>query len=196
MLVKWTLLLTLIAMAPACTNSADEQAEPVDENAGNQANAESPSTGNEADVPKASNISGAEANGDAATNAAAETSTNASGTSGNTAASDVIPSDVIPSDVIPSDVTAPSNAETSNAASSNAAAAGAAGKVVRYALNDTAILASPEASASQVSTLKKGESVLIEDLGAFGKISDGKFVSKNDLSEKAVPRDSVSNPWN
>ena len=176
MLAKFTLLLTLIATMPACTKSADEQAEPVDENAGDQAASDDPAAGAETASPQASDLGGVEA--EASVDAPSNTATD-------------IPSDItaVPADsanaaLPPSDGSAPTAAESS-----------AAGKVVRYALNDTAILASPEASASQVSTLKKGESVLIEDLGAFGKISDGKFVSKNDLSEKAVPRDSVSNPW-
>ena len=177
MLAKLTLLLTLFTVMPACTKSADEQAEPVDKNAGDQAASDAPVKGAETAVPQASNIGAGEgeASVNAATNAAAEIPSN-------TTAS---PTDPTSSEMPPSDAAAP-----------NTAAPRATGKVVRYALNDTAILASPEASASQVSTLKKGESVLIEDLGAFGKISDGKFVSKNDLTEKAVPRDSVSNPWN
>ncbi|MEI8025544.1 MAG: hypothetical protein WCI18_04265 [Pseudomonadota bacterium] len=181
MLAKLTLLLTLIAMMPACTKSADEQAEPVDENAADQGASNASATGSEKPSPQASDLGtgNAEASVDAASNTSAEIPANTTGT----------PADPTSAELPPSDVAAPT------AGDSTAAAASAAGKVVRYALNDTAILANPEASASQVSTLKKGESVLIEDLGAFGKISDGKFVSKKDLSEKAVPRDSVSNPW-
>jgi hypothetical protein len=170
MLVKLTLIVALMLSVNACTKSEDEQAEPVEENAGEQETTDA--SAEEPVEPIASDLGGAnaEANVEMPANTAAEIPSNVSN----------VPVEAVPAEVPQSDVAAPTSA---------------AGRVVRYAVNDTAILSGPEASASQVSILKKGESVLIEDLGAFGKIAEGKFVSKNDLSEKAVPKDSTSNPW-
>jgi len=70
------------------------------------------------------------------------------------------------------------------------------GRLVKYVMRDnTPIMMEPQAGSKQVGTLSKGDAVLIEDLGAFGKIGEGKFVAKGSLSDKIIGRAKSPNPW-
>lgn len=181
MLIRSTFLIFLLSIASACTNSEQQAAEPTDEQV--NAEGEGEGEGGAESEEGAGELTGQapEAPLDSPTPPENEILTNDTPTA--------------PIEEVPADQTAPGNAAAASPTSQAAAPAPVAGRVVRYAANDTPILSGPNAGASQVSTLKKGESVLIEDLGAFGKIAEGKFVAKEALSETVVPKDSTPNPW-
>ncbi len=177
MLIRSTLLIFFLGVATACTNSEQEAKEPTDE----QSSDEGESAGNGGD--------------DGAGQLTAETPAEPSVPADNEVLTNDTPS--APLENVPADQTAPTNSApvAQDTAPAVQAPAPVSGRVVRYAENDISVLSGPNAGDSQVSMLKKGDSVLIEDLGAFGKIAECKFVAKEALSEAVVPRDSTSNPW-
>ncbi len=78
--------------------------------------------------------------------------------------------------------------------STNFGTTGTAGRVVRFVTADgTAVYAQPS-PGSTISTLNRGDVVVVSLSAGWGQISEGRFVSESSLSTQGVPRTKSNNP--